>query len=114
MKKLLVLGLMFSFPLLASAATQYIYVKEIGVIKWSGVTYAIIQLDGNLTSVPSCASSYSNQVSFPIQDSYFGETTYSTALSAVVSQKQVYIDYSNSTCGLWGSRPLANRIDVMR
>ena len=114
MKELLMLLILF-LPAYVSSAAQNIYLKQIGVVKSAGISYAIIQLDGNLTSAPSCANGYSHQATFPIPDGdTFGELTYSTALSAVVAQKEVYMDYSGSTCGLWGTRPLVNRIDIRK
>lgn len=95
----------------AFSASQTVKIKQIGVLQDNGNIYALGQLDGALNNTPSCASGFDHQVSFKIEDD-FGKLMYSTILSAVAAGRDVYVDYSASTCGLWGSRPVITRVDL--
>jgi len=98
---------------IVNAGTTTIKFNQVGVTNIGSTTWAIILLDGNLVSVPDCATSNASQLTFPINNDW-GKLTYSTALSAVMGGKDAYVVFYDDECGLNGDRPLAYRIDVKR
>ncbi len=95
------------------AGSGSFYFNQIGVVQDGAKIYGLIQLASNLSLVPQCASENSNQLSFLIEGD-FGKLIYATALAAVTAQKQVWLTYSDTNCGLWGSRAISSRIDIKR
>jgi hypothetical protein len=93
-----------------SASGVYTF-NQVGIVEDNGRTYALLQVDGNVTSVPSCAEGNSHQVSMIIEGEV-GSLNYSTILSSIMANQKAWISYSDTNCGLWGTRPLVTRFDV--
>ncbi|TVZ37642.1 hypothetical protein P886_1984 [Alteromonadaceae bacterium 2753L.S.0a.02] len=108
---ILILLLLYSCFSIAGAGTFAF--NQVGVLKDNDKVYALIQIDGELPLAPECAAEYKHQISFLIEDE-LGKLFYTNALTAVTAQKNVYLHYSENECGLWGSRPIATRIDLKK
>jgi len=75
-------------------------------------TYAIVFTESTPNNIPNCATSYPKELSFD-KTTEHGKAMLSIALSAYMANKNIYIQVNDNTCGLWGSRALVTRIDVV-
>lgn len=76
-----------------------------------GTAYALLHVDGSLSNVPSCAEGNAHKLSIKL-DGDIASMKYSTALAAVLAKTSVWVSWSNTDCGLWGSSLLAGRFDL--
>ena len=74
--------------------------------------YAMMIVDVGLPTKPTCAEE-NNILSFD-KSTPHGQDMFALALSALTANKQLMISYSETSCGLWGSRTLVNRIDILK
>ena len=111
MKYILFAVVVLAFSGFSHAASGIYSFKQVGVVRDGGKVYALLHVNGALSSVPDCALGHENQISIDIGDEV-GKLHYSTALAAVMASQKVWISYSDSTCGVWGTRPLISRFDV--
>lgn len=102
------LFLICSYSFAASGTYKF---NQVGIVVNNGTTYALLHIDGDLTSTPDCADGNSRQLSV-VLDSETGSYMYSTILAAVASGQNVWVSYSDSNCGLWGNRVIASRFDL--
>lgn|GEM_PF-6160251 len=75
-------------------------------------TYGLIFSDTVPSNVPSCVGSYQNQLSWD-KTTEHGKLMMTLLLSAYMAGKSVYVQYSDTECGLWGVHPLITRVDVL-
>ena len=100
-----------SFSIFAGSGTFTF--NQIGVVREGTLVYGIVQLEGLLPTVPTCANGFSHQLTFLISGDH-GKLLYSNALIAVTAQKKVWLTYSDTDCGWAGTRPVSDRIDIQK
>lgn len=63
------------------------------------------------SSKPDCASDYTT-FSFDKSTAH-GQDMYSILLAGITAKKNLWIVYSDTECGLWGTRTLVVRVDIL-
>lgn len=73
--------------------------------------YANVSLVTAFDSSNHPCSNTSNFLSFD-KTTEHGKQMYSLLLAAYLANREIYFEYSNTTCGLWGTQPVITRVDL--
>lgn len=104
-----VLLLILATPMLVNAGQVVSKISQVGVVNEQ---YGMIRVDTPASSKPECAEEFTI-LTFD-KSTPHGQDLYSIALAGFSTQAKLAITYSDSICGLWGSRMLLSRIDLLR
>ncbi len=110
MKKILLIMSVIVFSCEVSAGS---ITSKISRVNAATAQYANAMLDGASIDITghSCAAN-GTHISWD-KTTEHGKQMLTLALAGMLAGKRLYISYSDTQCGLWGSQVLVTRIDVL-
>lgn len=88
-------------------------IASINKISIATDSYAILHIDSVFEDLPACAENTSSLVSFDYTSSQ-GSAFLTLALSAFHADSSVELVASTSTCGVWDTRALLLRLNIIK